>query len=118
MEIHPLEDCGNAPKNQLVHDFCLSYLLSTCENHDKEMVNPNGHLLDLYGSMGGKPSTRGILQKIVLKSAISHGKLGSVEFDTVDNHGKVHSGCIVIEFQTSAAKRIVRVTEYALESAN
>jgi hypothetical protein len=111
--IHPLEDCGNSPKNRLVHDFCLCFLLAASGDRESETFRENKHLLELYESYPDEMPKKKPYVKIAIKSAVSHGKIGAVEFDAIDSAHAAAGGCIVVEFQSAAAKKIVRVTEYA-----
>lgn len=108
MTLIPLTDCGNSPKNQLIHNLCLEFLSAFADPAGP----PPQVLAQTVGwtwTAGGLPE--GAWQNARLVSAISHGMAGAVEF-VLEDGSRRQKGCLVLEFATAACKKLVRADVY------
>jgi|GEM_PF-3652007 len=92
MKLFPNHGCGNSPKNQLVHDFCLAYLVFTCSNPQEASLPMDRRILELYEKGPWVKADRGKVESIEILCAISHGKMGMVEYSLQVEADKVSLG--------------------------
>jgi len=112
MYVQKPDNCGNSPKARLVMDVGICYLFNACGLKNDSVEDSIASICAEYFDR----NQTGILQTVYKKARIilsmCHGKIGCIEYELTDEGNMIHPGCLIIEFETAAAKKIVRISEY------
>ncbi|ARI77766.1 nuclear transport factor 2 family protein [Halobacillus mangrovi] len=123
-EIICYDDCGNAPKKQLIKEFNIAFaknevaFIISCVSDDiqwnmvgDQVIQGKKAFSDSLQHMEGSP-----ISKIHIKNIITHGRTGAADGTLFFNSGKQFHFCDIYTF-TSAGKqaKIKELTSYIIE---
>ena len=123
LQITPSQDCGNSPKNKLIHDLEIA-----CAVQDRLTIAGSLTQDVIYHIAGGQtlqglePLLRRLqgdaetapLSELVIGHVISHGKAGAVNGVRRYADGKVVEFCSVYEFSSTKGTAVSAITHYAV----
>jgi hypothetical protein len=118
-EIRTAGNCGNSPKNQLLHDLAIA-LASADTPRLAAIVTEDVRWLPV----GNKPVsgtdafcravTRfGPATAITIEHVVSHGKAGAVN-GVVEFGRKQRAFCLVVEFNSAKGSEVSKITSYSI----
>ncbi|NGQ92851.1 hypothetical protein G5V65_18320 [Rhodobacter sp. HX-7-19] len=115
-EIIGSADCGNSPKNAFVQDIAIALEtgVASVEIFDPEITWARTSTKTLEGQAGvlqALSSTPQVI-RVVVQHAISHGKIGAANGDTLLANGVKRPFCHVFEFTNGKARSVVSITTY------
>jgi hypothetical protein len=131
MQIVRLNDCGNAPKNGLVEsltialymkdrEFLMSYVLpETLWEYPMNRIGEQEPLRDLTSVSepvidGMEKMDRCAFSRLEIVSAITHGKVGSVEVLWSSEAGEVLREALFFTFRTAKADKLIGIRSYRM----
>jgi hypothetical protein len=121
-EIKQTQDCGNSPKNQLLHDLAIA-LASADVSRLAGIVTEDVRWLPVGATPASgvdafcRAVTRfGPATAVTIEHVVSHGKAGAVD-GVVEFGRKRRAFCLVIEFANAKGTEVSEITSYSIALA-
>lgn len=111
MHIISLVNCDNSPKNFKIHQLSIALLLKHYEIHAHSFWTTNP--LDRDSLPAFDPRfDKNVPGTLKILSVLSHGSLGSVEFELHFDHFQVQNFALFMQFSTAAFRDLIHVRWY------